>query len=109
MPQDAVLRLGLRFALCCPRLAFFFPRVPAGFGLVAELVEDFDPLFGDKDSALATTLAVFAARVPATDPATRANLIIRASGEACFRPGMVSPWAIRNFGDSSPPRVAFSH
>jgi hypothetical protein len=86
-----VLRLGLRFALCPARLAFFFFRERAGFGLAAKLSEGFDLLPRDEDSVLATTLAVLAAKVPATDPATRANLIIRVSGAACFFSLMVSP------------------
>ena len=90
MPQEALLRLVLRFGLCPVRLAFCFLWGRACFGL-AELSEDFDPLSPDEDSALATTLAVLAARVPATDPATRANLIMRASGAARFLSGMVSP------------------
>ena len=91
IPQEALFRLGLRFVFCPARLAFFFPRERACFGLAAELSGDFDLLSRDEDSVLATTLAVLAARVPATDPATRANLIMRVSGAARFLFGMDSP------------------
>ena len=91
MAQEALLRLSLRFGFCPARLAFFFPRERDCFGLTPEFFADFGLLSRDKASVLATTLAVLAARVPATDPATRANLIMRASGAARFLSVIVSP------------------
>jgi hypothetical protein len=89
MPQAALVRFRLRF--CPVRFTFFFPLVGSCFARAGCLPEDLLPPFCVEDSALATTLAVLAARVPATDPATRANLIMRVSGVARFLSGMISP------------------
>jgi hypothetical protein len=89
MPQLALLRLRLRF--WSARFAFFFPVPRPDFVRVAGVAEGFRPPGCAEDSVLATTFAVLTTKVPATVPATRANLIIRGSDDACFLSDMMSP------------------